>query len=382
MNGICVFFCNQKSKEGAMKSKIFFFALILAWVLCFYGCKKYDSTDNKIHEKTSGGYGVWCEYDSADHMTHEKNSDGNEIWYDDGRITHVKKSDGDEYWYEYGSAGNMTHEKRSDGGEFWYSNAGHVYEYDSKNPNHSKDLVDGSDWYFKRNAKINIPDIVDDDDYRPTGWKWKEENLGDRWCKYDEKGRAISFGPAVNSQNYEDHYLRCLAESDVYLEYDSNGRTHNIRFYYYLGACDIRIYNYDYYNNGKLKNFYIEEGLPATDCVSYRNVIFDIHGNAVYWSHEFGDYFDTFAREYKDGKIVKSMAMESDYGFRSTGEIDSEMILNGTCKLCGMDSLGNLKINEDTLKDKYEWRAIDSMDWPNKSVKEAYDIVGWKIYYY
>ncbi|MEE3314961.1 MAG: hypothetical protein VZR56_12515, partial [Treponema sp.] len=53
-----------------------------------------------------------------------------------------------------------------------------------------------------------------------------------------------------------------------------------------------------------------------------------------------------------------------------------------------IDSLGNVKINEDILKDEYEWIAIDSRDWPDKSVKEAYylddGILGgdYCIYYY
>ena len=388
----------------------------------------YDSKGNLIHEKRSYGYEKWYEYDSKGNLIHYKDSDGDETWYEHdsrGNLIHYKDSDGDETWYdsdghkihhkdskgyeewyeydsdgnlilkkdsngnveerivEYDSKGNLIHLKEIDRCEFllnengdliyantsglpcdWWQIDGVHYEYDPKNPNHRKDLRDGSDWYFKKDAQINVPfkgvrPYEDGDIYTAMDtevWKWESENLGDVWCKYDEKGRIISFW-----RNYEKFSGHVWGVGPFValggMEYDSNGR---IIYYDYGENWGDGNYSYDYYDNGNLKewNYFYTPGAGHEKS----RYIFDIDGNCTFiflFSHNTNA---TYMVEYKDGEKVKSIVQ---YVAGAGSLAYDEAVYS-------IDSLGNVKINEDILKDEYEWIAIDSRDWPDKSVKEAY----------
>ena len=285
---------------------------------------------------------------------------------------------------EYDSKGNLIHLKEIDRCEFllnengdliyantsdlpcdWWQMNGVHYEYDPKNPNHRKDLRDGSDWYFKKDAQINVPFkgvrlYEDGGIYTAMDtevWKWESENLGDVWCKYDEKGRIISFWR--NYGKFSDYVWEWGVGPFVALggmEYDSNGR----------------IYSYDYYDNGNLKewNYFYTPGAGHEES----RYIFDIDGNCTFiflFSHNTNA---TYMVEYKDGEKVKSIVQY----WAGAGSLAYDEAVYS------IDSLGNVKINEDILKDEYEWIAIDSRDWPDKSVKEAYylDDEWIRIYYY
>ncbi len=387
----------------------------------------YDSKGNLIHEKRSYGYEAWHEYDSKGYKIHYKNSNGDEAWHEydsKGNLIHYKDCDGDEKWYD--SNGNEIHEKRSDGYEWWaeydsdgnlilkkdsngnveesiveYDSKGNLihlkeigrcefllnengdliyantrglgcdwwqmdgvhYEYDPKNPNHRKDLRDGSDWYFKKDAQINVPfkgvKLYEDGGIYTAMdtevWKWESENLGDVWCKYDEKGRIISFWR--NYEKFSGHEWGAPFVALGGMEYDSNGR---IIYYDYGENWGDGNYSYDYYDNGNLKewNYFYTPGAGSEES----RYIFDIDGNCTFIFLRSHSENATYMVEYKDGEKVKSIVQ---YAAGAGSLADDEAVYS-------IDSLGNVKINEDILKDEYEWIAIDSRDWPDKSVKEAY----------
>lgn len=362
----------------------------------------YDSKGNLIHEKSSYGFEMW--HDSKGNLIHDKDSDGDETWYDsDGHKIHHKDSKGYEAWYEYDSygncilkkdssgnveerileydsKGNLIHLKEIDGFEFLLNENGNLiyannegplplyydcdgslvdevhYEYDPKNPNHRKDLSDGSDWYFKKNVKIF-----------PKGDPLASELCGDYWCKYDEKGRIIYFRNEVFFDSYVKPvgFESCIGQS--YGKCDSDGRIQEFFYKYVWGSpdtyqsncsranCSEGNFRYEYYANGNL--IYKHADVFGGGAHPYfKDYVFDSYGNEIFYcSYYTGFYEDPYWAEYKDGKAVKVIyglgAGPGPSGKFWDDDASPEAVLGGKSRLVSIDSLGNIKINEDYARE-------------------------------
>ena len=362
---------------------------------------EYDSTGNTIRKENRDGDENWF---ANFHQIYHKSRDGYECWYDEElKITHEKNSDGLEAWYEYDSygncilkkdssgnveerileydsKGNLIHLKEIDGFEFLLNENGNLiyannegplplyydcdgslvdevhYEYDPKNPNHRKDLSDGSDWYFKKNVKIF-----------PKGDPLASELCGDYWCKYDEKGRIIYFRNEVFFDSYVKPvgFESCIGQS--YGKCDSDGRIQEFFYKYVWGSpdtyqsncsranCSKGNFRYEYYANGNLIYKHADEFGGGVHPY-FKDYVFDSYGNEIFYcSYYTGFYADPYWAEYKDGKAVKVIyglgAGPGPTGKFWDDDASPEAVLGGKSRLVSIDSLGNIKINEDYARE-------------------------------